>query len=99
MYKIGETVKENNIEFVQVKNDINGNPRYVTHFTSLLKNNEQELQGFFEVKYKLALIRARRIGGKKYHTKNFGGGIVFTSYNLEETAKNIKNSVNLSEGF
>lgn len=30
-----------------------------------------------------------KIGGRKYHVKSFGGGIVFQSYNLAETEEHI----------
>ena len=66
------------IEFTRVNNDIYGNPRYVTHFFSLLKEDEQTLSN-----YNLAVKRANKLGGKKYRGSDFGGGIVFQSYNLD----------------
>ena len=72
------------IEFTQVNNDFYGNPRYVTHFFSLLKEDEQTLSN-----YSLAVKRANKIGGKKYRGSDFGGGIVFQSYNLDDLRKNI----------
>ena len=68
------------IEFTQVNNDVYGNPRYVTHFFSLLKEDEQTLSN-----YNLAVKRANKLGGKKYRGNDFGGGIVFQSYNLDKT--------------
>ena len=65
----------NGIEVFRVENDVNGNPRYVIHFLSLANN------------YNEALNKARKIGGKKYRAKWFGGGIVFSSYNLEKDLK------------
>lgn len=65
----------NGIEVFRVDNDVNGNPRYVVHFLSLADN------------YNEALLKARKIGGKKYRAKWFGGGIVFSSYNLNEDLK------------
>jgi hypothetical protein len=35
------------------------------------------------------LKRARKIGGKKFHNKQFGGGIVFQSYSDNELEKDI----------
>ena len=72
------------IEFTRVNNDVYGNPRYVTHFFSLLKEEEQTLSN-----YNLAVKRANKLGGKKYRGKDFGGGIVFQSYNLDELRKRI----------
>lgn len=40
-------------------------------------------------KYEKALKRAKKIGGKKYHTKKYGGGIVFQSYNIKDTERYI----------
>lgn len=65
----------NGIEVFRVDNDVNGNPRYVVHFLSLADN------------YNDALFKARKVGGKKYRAKWFGGGIVFSSYNLNEDLK------------
>lgn len=65
----------NNIEVFRVENDVNGNPRYVIHFLDVSEN------------YNEALFKARKIGGKKYRAKWFGGGIVFSSYNLNEDLK------------
>ena len=72
------------IEFTQVNNDMYGNPRYVTHFFSFLKEDEQTLSN-----YSLAVKRAKKIGGKKYRGSDFGGGIVFQSYNLDDLRKRI----------
>ena len=72
------------IEFTRVNNDVYGNPRYVTHFLSLLNEEEQTLSN-----YNLAVKRANKLGGKKYRGSDFGGGIVFQSYNLDELRKRI----------
>ena len=72
------------IEFTQVNNDFYGNPRYVTHFFSFLKEDEQTLSN-----YNLAVKRANKLGGKKYRGKDFGGGIVFQCYSLNDLRKRI----------
>ena len=72
------------IEFTQVNNDFYGNPRYVAHFFSFLKEDEQTLSN-----YNLAVKRANKLGGKKYRGNDFGGGIVFQSYNLDGLRKRI----------
>ena len=72
------------IEFTRVNNDVYGNPRYVTHFFSLLKEDEQTVSN-----YNLAVKRANKLGGKKYRGNDFGGGIVFQSYNLDGFRKRI----------
>ena len=73
-------------EFTRVKNDTNGNPRYVLHFLNLNTDAELNAAPWIDVsdKYALALARSRAQGGKKFHNKQYGGGIVFQSYNLRE---------------
>lgn len=97
------------IDFTRVNNDVNGNPRYVCHFLNLLNANErgytyagEEIDNSKPVlnldisaKYALAVKKANKIGGRKYHNKQYGGGIVFQSYNIDETERaiiEIKNS-------
>ena len=60
------------INFTRIKNDINGNPRYICHFLNLADT------------YEAAVKLANKIGGKKFHNKQYGGGIVFQSYSLDE---------------
>ena len=66
------------IDFLRIDNDINGNPPYVCHYLNIADN------------YSEAIKKANSIGGRKYHTKRYGGGVVFQSYNIEDTAKRIK---------
>jgi hypothetical protein len=96
------TPTHDKIEWMRIKNDINGNPRYVCHFFNLLTNDEKHkdyadgaLSGIdaaansLDNQYKLALKRAKTIGGHKFHNKQFGGGIVFQSHNINDTEKHI----------
>ena len=79
----------------RVKNDIKGNPRYVCHFLTLVpdldKPENWEAHGLQTIpwKYKVAVKRANKIGGRKYHNKSYGGGIVFQSCSLQDTEKAI----------
>lgn len=82
------------INFTRVNNDTNGNPRYVCHFTNFLTNDEvDQFTGLSRVSqmYEFALKRAKAIGGRKFHNKQYGGGIVFQSYNIQDTEKEILN--------
>ena len=72
------------IEFTRVNNDFCGNPRFVTHFYSFLNEDEQTLSN-----YKLAVKRANKLGGKVYRGSDFGGGIVFQSYDPSYLRKRI----------
>jgi hypothetical protein len=76
------------IEFTRINNDTLGNPRYVCHFLDLLTEGQHTNLSISE-KYQLALKNAKKIGGKKFHNKQFGGGIVFQSYNIEDLEKKI----------
>jgi len=76
-------------KFTRVSNDINGNPRYVVHFLEVL-NDEERVSIPFNKKYEYALKKAKKIGGKKYDNKSYGGGIVFQSYNIEKTYEDIQ---------
>lgn len=82
------------MELVRTNNDINGNPRYIVHFMDLINDKERDEapQGLKYVEYlsMLALNKARQIGGKRYNGKDFGGGIVFQSYNTSKLIKNIE---------
>lgn len=74
------------IDFFRIDNDVNGNPRYVVHYLSIpIGESVPVLRQYDE-----ALKKARKIGGRKYTGKWFGGGIVFQSYSLKDLAAVIK---------
>lgn len=83
--------QENKIDFTRINNDTNGNPRYVCHFLTF--QTKDEMLGIEPFSYELALKRARKLGGRKFHNKQYGGGIVFQSYNIADTEKEIKELV------
>lgn len=90
---------KNQIEFTRITNDTNGNPRYVCHFLNFITQKDSEenpamMVNATNVLYELAIKKAKKIGGRKYHTKAYGGGIVFQSYNIGDTEKAILNLVN-----
>jgi hypothetical protein len=74
--------------FTRIRNDINGNPRHVCHFLHLDVHGWQSNIGLSD-RYAIACKLANSIGGKKHHTKAYGGGIVFTSYNLDHLCDRI----------
>ncbi len=45
-------------------------------------------------KYQKALDRSRQFGGRKFHNKQYGGGIVFQSYNIDGLGEDIEKFVN-----
>jgi hypothetical protein len=66
-----------NVGVYRVNNCVNGNPRYVLHFMYIADDYEDAIQ------------ISKKIGGKKYRGRDFGGGIVFTSYSLRDDLKKI----------
>ena len=64
--------------FTRINNDTNGNPRFVIHYLQLADS------------YERALYLSRQLGGKKFHNKQYGGGIVFQSYNTDKLKKRIE---------
>jgi hypothetical protein len=83
------------IDFKRIDNDTNGNPRYVCHFLNLLTDTESNNYDIsISDKYIIALNRAKKIGGKKFHNKQYGGGIVFQSYNIQTTQTDIQTLLN-----
>lgn len=76
------------ISWTKVNHDINGNPRYVCHFTQIIQDyyyaNDKGRELDIDDKYKIALSRAKKFGGRKFHNKQYGGGIIFCTYSLRE---------------
>lgn len=66
------------IRFHKINNDVNSNPRYVFHFLNIASN------------YFVAKVAVKKIGGRAYRGKWYGGGLVISSYNLNDTVKWIK---------
>ena len=76
-------------DFTRVDNDSNGNPRYALHYTRLITIDEYEQtkdEGMagVDIRYDIAVRKANKLGGRRFHTKKYGGGIVFQSYSLPE---------------
>lgn len=76
--------------FTRVRNDVNGNPRYVLHFLHLSKDGDAKSHDI-SGKYAAAIKRANKIGGRKFHNNQYGGGIVFQSYSLPELCQDLNN--------
>lgn len=78
------------IQLTRINNDVNGNPRYCVHFLDLLSTTESHSSIPVEKRFSLALQKAKTIGGSKYRGKQYGGMIVFQSYNTDNLIKSIK---------
>lgn len=84
------TVTDNKIkpdDFTRIKNDVNGNPRYVLHYIKLANNSNGG--------YEEALNIARKHGGSKFHNKQYGGGIVFTEYSIRDLCESLNAEMGL----
>ena len=82
--------------FTRIKNDVNGNPRYVCHFLNLDVHGYQSNIGLSD-RYAIACKLANTLGGRKYHNKSYGGGIVFQCYNLHQLCDRINELTNKQE--
>lgn len=80
------------IEFTRVNSDSNGNSRHACHFLEFIKDSEFNLS--IDEKYTLALKRAKELGGRKFHNKQFGGGIVFQTTQPEKLGAEIVELIN-----
>ena len=59
----------------------------MVHFLNFITDADKGMD--VSTKYELALKRSRALGGKKYHNKQYGGGIVFQSYNISDLKQSI----------
>ena len=82
-------------DVMRVNNDVNGNPRYVVHFLHFLTDKERDaIPAMGAVSYGRAIKRANAwIGGERYRAKSYGGGIVFSSYNVESECSHVNEAL------
>jgi len=92
--------QQTNIELLRVNCDSNGSSRYVCHFLNFINESDKEearrmskeFRPFHfptHYEYEIAVNKARKIGGKRYTAKHYGGGIVFTSNSKEALEQSI----------
>lgn len=81
-------------QFTQINNDIYGNPRYVIHFLDLAEPSIDYKDISKEYNYILKLNKKLGLGGKKFHNKQYGGGLVFQSYSLISLCKFLNTKLN-----
>ena len=85
------TIEGIDITVYPTTSDYYGNPRFVVHylsFTNLDPDPECRARGIDEiVSMQNQYIENVRhaVGGRRYRGRDFGGGIVFSSYNVRET--------------
>jgi hypothetical protein len=86
------------MEFTRVNNDVNGNPRYVVHWLDCepkaWRDNAFVSHLWLTERYASVVKLMNKIGGRKFHNKQYGGGIVFQSYDINTTKKDIEDLKN-----
>lgn len=90
-----------NISVLRVNNDSNGNPRYVIHYLNVSRKIKAELGESVSIfdDY-IQAVAASGCGFRKFHNKQYGGGIVFQSYNVQSDLKHLeRNVLNYIEKF
>ena len=87
-------IKISEEDFTRVNNDINGNPRYVIHFLNLIPSDYEFIGVSEEYDLILNISKKLGLGGRKFHNKQYGGGLVFQSYNLKHTIKFLEEKLN-----
>ena len=79
-------------DFTKVNNNANGNPRYVLHFLWIPTSVNNDIATMYTVSaYNEALGKTKSLGGKKFHNKQYGGGIAFSTYNLADLITKLNN--------
>jgi hypothetical protein len=82
------------MQLTRIKNDINGNGRFVVHFLDLVTHEERSAspeQGRIPWLFERALARSKKIGGRRYRGSDFGGGIAFQECGEELLRQDILN--------
>ena len=73
----------------------------VVHFLAFVTDKEMEHENWVPIseKYTIALKRANALGGRKFHNKQFWGGIVFQAQNEGEVVRLVKIAIDKAEAL
>ena len=71
------------MDYTRIKSDANGNPRHVVHFLALEPEGADHGALTISQRYQRVIKAANKLGGRKYHNKSYGGGVVFQAYECE----------------
>lgn len=89
------------IEITRINRDSNGNSRMVVHFLNFITRKELDKKGDewipISEKYAIALKRANALGGRKFHNRQYGGGIVFQASTEKEILEIVKTAMDKAE--
>lgn len=79
------------IDVLRIDNDSNGNPRYVIHFLCVASEYERAMgQGDAFGAYERTLRFLQGSGWKRYHNKKYGGGLMTSSYSLDDDLRKLE---------
>ena len=81
-------------QFTRMNSDINGNPRFAIHFMDCEPEAWKDYDLTLPERYARVCKLMNTIGGRKFHNKQYGGGIIFQSYSLPDTWKHIERAKN-----
>lgn len=76
------------VEVWHVYDDSQGNPGYVVHYTSVPYTKNERLS-FTENQERHIRHACEVLGGREYRAEWFGGGIVFTTHDLEKLIEEV----------
>lgn len=75
----------NDVTYFRLLNGKDGQPRYVIHYTEIPFRNHRVDETFFTYQREHIEHAKQALNGTEYRAKWMGGGIVFTSPNIEQT--------------
>jgi hypothetical protein len=92
-------MKTTDYPVITIKPDINGNSRRVIHWYAFITHEDRvDRAGVGRSTstsmYEWALRKARKLGGRKFHNKQYGGGIVFQASSDEEVYALVERAIN-----
>lgn len=64
-------------DFIRIDNNVNNTPRYVIHWIAFCRFEHLGVET-----YEHALRIAKKYGGKRFHNRQYGGGIAFATFEL-----------------
>lgn len=94
--------------FDRVRSDSNGNPRYAIHYTNFCLLESEEVSICADYANVVHIAKSVMPGSRKFHNRQYGGGIVIQSYNIHDEvdrvncynmSKFIQHVLNTSEAF
>lgn len=82
------------VEVTRINNDVNGNPRYVIGYRQIARMIESAHKGdSLSVGYDETVAFVRGSGFGRFHNKQYGGGLKFQSYNVQDDLNFLTNWV------